>query len=437
MESRKRKFRLRFYIILLIPILLVGAYLAYKILSPSTGRLSADTVKADLEFTGVVIRRESVVEAPEYSSLRYLVGEGEYVEDQQPIAMLYAKGYDTQLAQILEQSQKIYRQQVTLLKLTSADASTLPQEVLDYNAQIEDTLEKMTKAAMGNSEYNYMTLAEELQTLLTARESYMRQITPEDAALSANYALLDQLKNSFSAQSTLLNNGGAGYISFHLDGYETAMNVNGLTASQVRKTASSPLSTTTGQGLFRIVNPNGFYIAFTVKGDAATRFVVGETYTMQVSHQDKAFTGRVIEEKPSESYVLYVLEVSEDAYQVLENRTMDLSIHYEGSGTSVPVEGIYFNGGVPYLFVFTGTDYQPIKIEILCADEETAVIRAADRQIQLKSGIRFLYYEEDEDEAQPTATPLPTPSPSPTPSPTPTLPVPDFSSPAPTDVPQG
>lgn len=435
MEGRKRKFRLRFYIILLIPVLLIGAFLAYKILAPSTGRLSMDTVKADVEFTGVVIRRESVVEAPEYSSLRYLVSEGEYVEDQQPIAMLYAKGYDSQLSEILSQSQKIYRQQVTLLKLTSSDASTLPQEVLDYNAQIEDTLEKMTKAAMGNSEYNYMTLAEELQTLLTARETYMRQITPEDAALSANYATLDALKNSFSAQSTLLNNGGAGYISFHLDGYETAMNVNGLTASQVRKTTSSPLSTTTGQGLFRIVNPNGFYIAFTIKGDEATRFVVGETYNIQVSHQDKTFAGKVIEEKTSESYVLYIMEVSEDAYQVLENRTMDLSIHYEGSGTSVPVEGIYFNGGVPYLYVYTGKDYQPIKIEILCSDGETAVIRAADSQIQLKSGIRFLYYEEDEDDAEPTATPIPSATPTPTASPTPTLPAPNLGSPEPTDAP--
>lgn len=435
MEGRKRKFKLRFYIILLVPVLLIGAFLAYKILAPSTGRLSMDTVKSDVEFTGVVIRRESVVEAPEYSSLRYLVSEGEYVEDQQPIAMLYAKGYDSQLSEILSQSQKIYRQQVTLLKLTSSDASTLPQEVLDYNAQIEDTLEKMTKAAMGNSEYNYMTLAEELQTLLTARETYMRQITPEDAALSANYATLDALKNSFSAQSTLLNNGGAGYISFHLDGYETAMNVNGLTASQVRKTTSSPLSTTTGQGLFRIVNPNGFYIAFTIKGDEATRFVVGETYNIQVSHQDKTFAGKVIEEKTSESYVLYIMEVSEDAYQVLENRTMDLSIHYEGSGTSVPVEGIYFNGGVPYLYVYTGKDYQPIKIEILCSDGETAVIRAADSQIQLKSGIRFLYYEEDEDDAEPTATPIPSATPTPTASPTPTLPAPNLGSPEPTDAP--
>lgn len=435
MEGTKRKFKLRFYMILAVPIVLIGAFLAYKILAPSTGRLSMDTVKSDVEFTGVVIRRESVVEAPEYSSLRYLVSEGEYVEDQQPIALLYAKGYDSQLSEILSQSQKIYRQQVTLLKLTSSDASTLPQEVLDYNAQIEDTLEKMTKAAMGNSEYNYMTLAEELQTLLTARETYMRQITPEDAALSANYATLDALKNSFSAQSTLLNNGGAGYISFHLDGYETAMNVNGLTASQVRKTVSSPLSTTTGQGLFRIVNPNGFYIAFTIKGDEATRFVVGETYNVQVSHQDKVYAGKVVSEKPSESYVLYVMEVNEDAYQVLENRTMDLSIHYEGSGTSVPVEGIYFNGGVPYLYVYTGKDYQPIKIEILCADEETAVIRAADSQIQLKSGIRFLYYEEDEEDAEPTATPIPSATPTPTASPTPTLPVPNLGSPEPTDVP--
>jgi hypothetical protein len=430
----KRKFKLRFYMLLLVPVLIIGAYLGYKILNPSTGRLSSDTVEADVAFTGVVIRKETVVEAPEYSSLRYLVGEGEYVENQQPVALLYGKDYTSQLSEILSQSQKIYRQQITLLKLASSDTVTLPQEVSAYNAQIEQTMEKMTQAAMGDSQYNYMTLADELQAMLTARETYMREITPADAALTANYEILDRLKSSFSAQSTLLNNGGSGYISFHLDGYETAMNILSLSASQVRKTASSPLSSTTGNGLFRIVEPGGFYIAFTVRGDEAHRFVVGEKYDMQVSHQDKVFSGRVVAEKPSESYVLYILEVEEDSLQVLENRTMDLSIHYTGSGTAVPVDGIYFNGGVPYLYVYTGNGYSPIKIEILCADDKTAVIRAADRQIQLKSGIRFLYYEEPSaDEAGPTATPIPTATPSPAPTQTGTIEPPNLGSPAPVD----
>ena len=184
----KRKFKLRFYMLLLVPVLIIGAYLGYKILNPSTGRLSSDTVEADVAFTGVVIRKETVVEAPEYSSLRYLVGEGEYVENQQPVALLYGKDYTSQLSEILSQSQKIYRQQITLLKLASSDTVTLPQEVSAYNAQIEQTMEKMTQAAMGDSQYNYMTLADELQALLTARETYMREITPADAALTAGPA---------------------------------------------------------------------------------------------------------------------------------------------------------------------------------------------------------------------------------------------------------
>ena len=136
----KRKFKLRFYMLLLVPVLIIGAYLGYKILNPSTGRLSSDTVEADVAFTGVVIRKEAVVEAPEYSSLRYLVGEGEYVENQQPVALLYGKDYISHLSEILSQSQKIYRQQITLLKLASSDTVTLPQEVSAYNAQINTTI---------------------------------------------------------------------------------------------------------------------------------------------------------------------------------------------------------------------------------------------------------------------------------------------------------
>ena len=56
-KQRTKRFKLRFYLILLVPILLVGAYIGYRILNPTTGRLGSDTVEGDPEFTGVIIRR--------------------------------------------------------------------------------------------------------------------------------------------------------------------------------------------------------------------------------------------------------------------------------------------------------------------------------------------------------------------------------------------
>ena len=86
--QRTRRLRLRFYLILLVPILLVGAYVGYRILKPTTGRLGTDTVAGDIEFTGVIIRRENVAPSEDYHTIRFLVSEGDMVNNSQLVAYL-------------------------------------------------------------------------------------------------------------------------------------------------------------------------------------------------------------------------------------------------------------------------------------------------------------------------------------------------------------
>ena len=422
-QQRTRRFKLRFYLILLVPILLVGAYIGYRILKPTSGRLGTDTVEGDLEFTGVIIRRENVATSEDYHTIRYLVNEGDMVSNSQQVAYLYKKGYENQMSDIVSKEQQIYQQQITLLRLSSADGLTVPDEVAVYNNQIEAVVNRMTQASLGKDGLDYIQLSEELDALLTARQNLLRQIVPADATLTASYQQLDILRNAFSAESNLLNNAGTGYISFHLDGYENAMSIDSLTASQVSRVSSSPVSASyNATGVYRIVDPNGFYVAFNISASSSQRLIVGNTYELKVKYQDTSYTGRVVAERPAAKYVLYILEVNRDVLPVLENRTMTFSIHSQASGISIPVKGIYFNGGVPYVFINTGRVYQPIQVVIPASDGETAIIEAADKNIHLTRGLRFQYHDEDDEESSATATPAfsPTPSPVPTATPRPT-----------------
>ena len=149
MSARKRqtrRFRLRFYLILLVPILLVGAYVGYRIMRPTTGRLGTDTVEGDLEFTGVIIRKENVATSEDYHTIRFLVSEGDMVNNAQQVAYLYRKGYENQMSDIVSKEQQIYQQQIALLRLNSADGMTVPGEVADYNSRIEQVVDQMTQA---------------------------------------------------------------------------------------------------------------------------------------------------------------------------------------------------------------------------------------------------------------------------------------------------
>ena len=286
-KQRTRRFRLRFYLILLVPILLVGAYIGYRILRPTTGRLGTDTVEGDMEFTGVIIRRENVAPSEDYHTIRYLVSEGDMVSGSQQVAYLYRKGYENQMSDIVSKEQQIYQQQITLLRLSSSDGMTVPDEVSDYNSRIEEVVNKMTQASLGKDGLDYIRLSEELDDLLTARQNLLRQIVPTDATLTASYQQLDALRSAFSAESILVNNSGNGYISFHLDGYENAMSIDSLTESQVRRVVSSPVSASyNAAGVYRIVDPNGFYVAFTVSASDSHRLIVGNTYELNVKYQN-------------------------------------------------------------------------------------------------------------------------------------------------------
>ena len=428
MSARKRqtrRFRLRFYLILLVPILLVGAYVGYRIMRPTTGRLGTDTVEGDLEFTGVIIRKENVATSEDYHTIRFLVSEGDMVNNAQQVAYLYRKGYENQMSDIVSKEQQIYQQQIALLRLNSADGMTVPGEVADYNSRIEQVVDQMTQASLGKDGLDYIQLSEELDGLLTARQNLLRQLVPADATLTANYQQLDNLRSAFSAESTLINNSGTGYISFHLDGYENAMSIDSLTPTQVSRVVSSPVSASyNAAGVYRIVDPNGFYVAFTVSASNSTRLIVGNTYDLKVQYQDATYTGRVVAERPAASNVLYILEINRDVLPVLDTRTMTVSIHSQASGVSIPVKGLYFNGGIPYVFINTGRAYQPIQVVIPASDGETAIIEAADRNIRLTRGLRFQYHDDDDEEessatAAPTSTPAPTPVPTATPRPTP------------------
>ena len=123
---------------MMVPLLLVGAYIGYRILKPTTGRLGTDTVEGEIEFTGVIIRRENVADSEDYHTIRYLVSEGDLVNGQQKVAYLYRKGYENQMSDIVSKEQQFYQQQITLLRLASGDGMTIPDEVSSYNDRIEE-----------------------------------------------------------------------------------------------------------------------------------------------------------------------------------------------------------------------------------------------------------------------------------------------------------
>ena len=398
MAVRRKKFKLRFFAILLVPVFAVGAFLFYRMKNPTHGKLYTETVNGETELTAAIIRSESVTEATDYSAIHFLKKEGDLVSPGDTVAVLYLKGYDSQLETIVSEAQNIYTKQTALLKGGTGD---LPAEVLSYNERIADTVESMTKAAM-LQDGDYLALTDTLMEDLSSREAYLKSLLPAESniEMEAKYKALEEAKQKLSSYTVYLTHETeAGYISFHLDGYETALDLSSLTATQIRQIVTSPISgTVNDNALYRVSDPYGFHLAFTVGATSPFRFVVGQSYDFHVKNSDTVYPAKIISEKNSGTYVLYVAEVSDTVQPVLEARTVQLSVSSTASGITIPVEGLYFNNGVPFIYVLTtGGTYEPIEVVILCANDEEAVIRAKNTEIQLREKLRFEYHEDEED----------------------------------------
>ncbi len=414
MAKGKKKLNKRFYVLLVLIALVAVGIVAYQFLAPKRGKLGTDSIDMTLETLAAVVRDEVAVQVGDYSAIHFLVKEGDLVIDNQQIAVQYARGYETQLAEIIALEQTVYQQQLTLLKLQS-DGETLPAQLTEFNDRIAAIIARMTEVTDGLSDEDYLDLEMQLTEILIARRDLLSQLVVADTALVNNLNNLYVLENAFTQRTPLFNTGNSGYISFFLDGYEDALVVDQLTSAQVRRITTSPTSHTyNDDALYRIVAADHWYIAFTVRADEPSRLAAGETYNVTLRGEDLQYSCAVISERVSSTYVVYVLEVFADVRPVLTGRTATFVFEKQLTGVSVPIDVLYYIDGVPMLDVKSGSEYVPVAVHILGSNEEIAIIEAQNPAITLNAGLRYQENKsagEEADEEEPTDTAAPSASP--------------------------
>lgn len=407
----KRRFKLRFYMILLVVfgIFVVGIY--YLVTHPSTGRLTTATVGADLEVNAVIIRQETTATRGDFFHIRYLVSEGDPVVDGQIIAQTFERGYDTALAEIIKAEQDIYQKQISLLQ---SEDGLLPQNLRNLNIDIENAISEMSLVSVGESTQDYLTLERSLRDLLRARRGLLEELVEPDAGLQNELNRLQSMWSTYYQQSTYSNTAGAGIVSFVLDGFEDALNLDQLTAPQVaRVLAFTGNANTAADYLYRVVDPEFWYIAVSFPTESGSRLVPGRTYEVTSDYEQIGkFAATVLFERATAEAAMYVLEVRASVMPVLAMRTMPLTIHSGASGVAIPLNGLTYVDGVPTVYVLFNGEYYPIPVRILASNGKVAVIVAVDSSINLSAGLRFKYYSAPSETAAP-ATPEPTELPTP------------------------
>ena len=235
-----------------------------------------------------------------------------------------------------------------------------------------------------------LKLENDLKELLTQRSSLLRQSIQADEQLNQLYAEEDSKQAQLLEYVSNVSAKGDGVVSFYFDGYEQVLSaekldvVNADLVNKVLEEASGGTSSSDSL-LFRLVNPNHWYLAFVTPRNQALRLCAGQVYAVQVEgYADRTFMGTALEPVVNENGIVNLLEFTEDMGELMSVRTMEATLTAQASGLEVPLEAIGFGDGVPVLEV----EGAQVPLDILSADEDTAIV-AAKEGSTLQTGMRY------------------------------------------------
>ncbi len=382
----------RFYILLLLLIALAGVLVYFLIGGGREGELTMGTMRLSRAAKTVLVRDEASITVERYDKILFDVVEGAHVQSGDQIAQVFKWGYQEQTMQaLLDVEKNILEHQLSLVK------GIVNPELDALNLQIQQKQNAIRAAVREESDVDMLTLEQELKALLNTRKELLRDIQPDETLTGLYEQEQQQLTNLNTWKRDILNNEGEGVVSFYFDGYEQALSAkklnminSDLISGVIRGSGVvSDIDTTDVSPLYRLIDPDHFYIAFLTDAQNPFRVTQGETYTIVFNgYADQPYTGTALAPILSGKQIVNLLEFNQPMNDLMGVRVVEASIMKDVTGLYVPIEAIEIREGMPGILRIAGDETAWTQVDVLAADEEGAIIRAAAGG-ELVAGLRY------------------------------------------------
>ncbi len=382
----------RFYVLLVLLLALLGVLLYFLLGGGREGELAMSTMRLSRSQKTVLVRDEVSRTVERYDKILFDVVEGAHVNMGDQIAQVFKWGYQEQTMQtLLDVEKSIYEYQINQIK------GIVNPELDALNVQLQQKQNAIRAAVRGESTADMLTLEQELKALLNTRKELLRDIQPDEALNSLYQREEQQLTNLNTWKRDILNDVGDGVVSFYFDGYEQALSAkkldminSDLVAGVIRGSGVvSNIDTTDVSPLYRLIDPDHFYIAFLTDASSAFRVTRGESYTVVFSgYADQPYTGMALAPIVSGKQVVNLIEFNQPMQDLMGVRVVEASIMKDVTGLYVPLEAIEMREGVPGILRVAGEETVWTQVDVLASDEEGAIIRAAGGEA-LMAGLRY------------------------------------------------
>ena len=333
----------------------------------------------EVQQSFAVIRNEQVISVDKYDRIQHKVEEGSTVAAGTPVACVYKWGYSDDMMQALLQIEAdIYEEQMTQL------ASVEDLGLIDVNNRIEVVKDRLQSAILNKGTEDVLTIENELTALLEERQAYLATRVQSTETLNALYQERATRLDQLNQWRTDVNTAADGRVSFYFDGYEQALNVakleiisTKLVLGAIKGSSATDPTMDSEKLLYRLVDPNVWYVAFITSGSDMYRVVEGERYEVSFSGESETtYVG--IAQKPLKSgdEFINILKFERDIGRYISIRSIKGDISLHATGLTVNKDAILFDEDMLTYVKVKGSD-KIIYVDILGIDGDNVLIRAS------------------------------------------------------------
>lgn len=291
--------------------------------------------------TGWFFRDEIPVTGSTGDSMRHIVYSGERVQQDAPLALVYADDDALALSRQIEPLEK----RIELLD-AALQAAADGSDTAKLDQMITLSIQQMAAQVKDGSGQALSSSSESLRTLSLRHESSnidTAAITTERDALSAELSSLEQ---QLSGRTTQLAAPSSGYFSEIVDGYENIMtyaSLEDITIDSFHTMQESAETVDSSQMLGKIIRGFTWYLVAEIPVEQADRLTTGQSLRvnfMQASLEAPVTVYSIVKERGSDTALL-VMEGTEFNSELVSMREQPIEIILATySGLKVPKSAV-------------------------------------------------------------------------------------------------
>jgi len=374
-----RRIRFRFFVFLFL--IIAGFYFILNALNRSYTYGIVEYGELTLNDTGdaLIIRQEEVYSAPEYGKVTFLLAEGENVEKEQPIAVVYKANYKEELVyQLYNVREKIlsYQQENILQDVIDNDIEKIEKEISDAIISIQVSVRDTQLEGLDKKE-------KKLRSLFDNRQRIFDKKTTPDHYLEQLYAQEAELNNQLEEWRLELVAPQSGLVSFSLDSMEDILDiksVNYLTINDfVNLTTQEVIETEEDeagdeQPFFRIINPDKWYMACLVK-EPVILYEDGQDVEVSfIGLQSETLEGKVYRIEKGQEGCLLIVEFNDKIESFINVRRAKTEISKKFQGFMVPADAIVTRRGRKGVMTVKDDSKIFVEVNVIASDGQNAII---------------------------------------------------------------